>query len=369
MKGKDCTVIKVGLCNIADEQEDHIKNMLEDIISRYDAWEIERYSLDSLKTDIKEHSFDCQLLMIDLFEADDEIRDILENLDSENIRTDIIYLTESQNRVFECYRNRAYAYILKPMHDSDIRREIDRYFKEININQKYIRITFGGSAEYIPIDNIQYVESDHRKVYIYTTSKKYEYYSRLDDLEAELKQEYNGDLKNEHFIRCHQSYLVAVAYITKHNNESVTVAGKTIPVSRKYRQAVQSAMYQAEILNSRDKDGHIRIGMQNLVDIKGSIICVKGEYIGKVVRLVPEKTVIVGRSGETADVIVNLPQVSRKHCMITYHEKEDYYEVQDCSTNGTFVDGGEPLRRGDIYAVKPGTDIVFGDDRYRYKLG
>ena len=369
MKGKDCTVIKVGLCNIADEQEDHIKNMLEDIISRYDTWEMVRYSLDSLKAAIKDRSFDCRLLMIDLFEADDEIRDILENLDREDIHTDIIYLTEKQNRVLECYRNRAYAYILKPMHDSDMRREIDRYFKEININQKSIRITFGGKAEYIPIDNIQYVESDHRKVYIYTTNGRYEYYSRLDDLEVELKNEYRKDLRNEHFIRCHQSYLVAVAYITEHTNESVKVAGKNIPVSRKYRLAVQSALYQAEISKARDKNGHINPGMQSLVDLKGSIICVKGEYIGKVVRLVPEKTVIVGRSGETADVIVNLPQVSRKHCMITYHEKGDYYEVQDCSTNGTFVDGGEPLRRGDIYAVKPGTDIVFGDDRYRYRLG
>lgn len=360
-------MIKVGLCNIAGEQEDHIKSMLADIISRYDDWEIERYSLDSLKAAIKERSFDCRLLMIDLFEADDEIRDILENLDREDIRTDIIYITESQNRVLECYRNRAYAYILKPMHDSDIRREIDRYFKEININQKCIRITFGGKAEYIPVDNIQYVESEHRKVYIYTTTGRYEYYSRLDDLEEELRKEYRNDLRNEHFIRCHQSYLVALAYITEHNNESVVVAGKNIPVSRKYRQAVQSAMYQAELLKAGDITD--RMGMQNFTDIKGSIICVRGEYIGKVVRLVPEKTVMVGRSGETADVIVNLPQVSRKHCMITYHEKEDYYEVQDCSANGTFIDGGEPLKRGDIYAVKPGTDIVFGDDRYRYKLG
>ena len=78
---------------------------------------------------------------------------------------------------------------------------------------------------------------------------------------------------------------------------------------------------------------------------------------------------MVGRSGDTADVVVNLPQVSRQHCRITYHEKEDYYEVQDCSTNGTFLNGQELLRRGDVYAVKPGTSIVFGDDRYVYRLG
>lgn len=349
------------MCNIDREQSTHIERMLTDILNKYDRWSIVHYTTESLKKAIREHTFDCKLLMMDVFESENDEDDIPSQLEREGIDTDIIYITESKSRVMECYKNRGYSYILKPLHDSDIKREISRYFKERNIHQKCIRVTFNNIESYIPINSIKYIASVHRKVVIYTGDDTYEYYAKLDDLENELA--------GEHFVRCHQSYLVSLTHIDSYSNDIIRIGSQNITVSRKYKASFQSALFQAELSSESDTDNFVRSGAHKLSDTKGSLICVKGEQIGKIIRLVPENTVVVGRSAETADVVVNLPQVSRQHCRITYHEDKDYYEVQDCSMNGTFLNKNEMLRRGDVYAVKPGTNIVFGDDTHIYRLG
>ncbi len=352
-------VIKVGICNMSDKQADNMEKMLSDILSRYDQWEIVQFTVDRLRESILDGCFDCRVLLLDIFETD--AGDIRRLLDDRGINTDVIYITEKQDRVMESYKGRTCTYIMKPLHDSDMRREISRYFKEQNIQQRCLRITFAGVESYIPIDSIRYIESDHRKLYIHTDKEIYEYYSRLDDIEKELA--------GAHFVRCHQSYLIAIPYITDLKENAVYVDGERVSMSRRYRPLIQSVVYQAELADDCKTEIFVNAGTHRLNNAKGSLICVKGEYMGKIVRLVPEQEIVVGRSGETADVVVNLPQVSRVHCRITYHEDGDYYEVKDCSTNGTFLDDGELMRRGDTYAVKPGTNIVFGDDRYIYRLG
>ena len=85
-------------------------------------------------------------------------------------------------------------------------------------------ITIQGMQYTIPLKNILYFESNLRKVIIHTTAKHYEYYEKLDTLEQLLC--------TKGFIRCHQSYLVAVNHITSYSDTSLTFADMTIPISR-----------------------------------------------------------------------------------------------------------------------------------------
>ena len=354
-------MIRVGLCNTDMELSAEIEAMLSDILSSYDTFMVVSYDRESLIKDIRLKTFDCRLLFLDITNKDEGLADLEEYLAYGDCKTDVIYVTGDRKYVMGCYEGCGGLYVLKPMHSSDMKREISRYFKENNISPRCIRVTFGAKESYIPIDSIMYVESKHRKLFIYTKDMTYEYYCRLDDLEKELS--------GEPFIRCHQSYLVAIAYITNYENDDVYIDEKPIPVSRRYRHMVQSVIYQAELFGEASSHVFVKDNIHSISKAKGSLICIKGEYMGKVVRLVSEATVVVGRSADTADIVVNLPRVSRRHCLITYHEDGDYYEVQDCSTNGTFVDGEHCLRRGDVYGIKPGTSIVFGDDSLIFRFG
>ena len=66
-------MIKVGICNMDRQQAVHMENMLSDILSQYDRWEIEQYTKDTLIEAVKEKTFSCSLLVLDVFEPEKEV--------------------------------------------------------------------------------------------------------------------------------------------------------------------------------------------------------------------------------------------------------------------------------------------------------
>jgi hypothetical protein len=81
---------------------------------------------------------------------------------------------------------------------------------------------------------------------------------------------------------------------------------------------------------------------------------ISGKYQGGEFPMVPDKTVIVGRSSELDMVLVE-QMVSRKHARITY--ANDKIVIEDLgSTNGTFVNG-EKIKR---MQLKEGDRILIG---------
>jgi DNA-binding LytR/AlgR family response regulator len=86
----------------------------------------------------------------------------------------------------------------------------------------------------LSIKEILYCESLKRIVYFHTSENTYSMYAKLGDIEAALP---------EHFIRCHQSYLVnfhAVRTIEKSHIELVN--GKRAPVSQRKRKRVMEKL-------------------------------------------------------------------------------------------------------------------------------
>ena len=94
-----------------------------------------------------------------------------------------------------------------------------------------------------------------------------------------------------------------------------------------------------------------------------------GKSLGAIIRVKPEQCIRIGRDNTVADMIVNLPLVSRLHCEITYHADHREYEIIDYSSNGTFVNGDKRLLPKETYILKPGAEVCFGDRETIYKLG
>ena len=76
-----------------------------------------------------------------------------------------------------------------------------------------------------------------------------------------------------------------------------------------------------------------------------------------------------GGTEKVADIVVNQPKVSRLHCILVYHEKDNTYEIMDVSKNGTYISGKQRLVSDVSYCVKAGTRISFGDTDTVYCLG
>lgn len=88
---------------------------------------------------------------------------------------------------------------------------------------------------------------------------------------------------------------------------------------------------------------------------KGLLIGIRGEYAGAEVQMLNGEKIVIGRSREKANLILNNPKVSRKHCEVSYDAVEDKYVMVNCSLNGTFLSGGQLLEQGKRYHLPHGT--------------
>lgn len=377
-------MLKIGICDMDTVFVEKLLDMLKNILYRYTDWETQIFQDDEeVMAAISNHTFDCNLLFMDIYQKNQSNMSVAQMVEARHVDTDIIYVTTSTEHVFECYKQHTFAYLLKPLREKDIAQEVKRYISEIQMNPKCLNISSRGETIRIPIDTILYVESNYRKIIVHTKNQDYEYYEKLDVLEQVLAL--------DGFVRCHQSYLVAMDKISAYDGNVIQIGATAIPISRKYKTDIKLALASAEIAGTDDSvleshaktrksvvcaDGdngvsacYVTTGLFHNNDTKGALVCVKGAYLGKIVRFVPEQTIMIGRDGTSADMIVNLPLVSRKHCSIIYHEQDNTYEVRDCSANGTFVGNGERLQRGDTYLLKPGASLAFGDMSVIYRLG
>lgn len=101
----------------------------------------------------------------------------------------------------------------------------------------------------------------------------------------------------------------------------------------------------------------------------GAIVGIRGTNLGKILRIQPEVEILLGRNTETCDICFLSSKVSRMHCGIIYHLKENRYSVYDYSANGTYRDGGYPLKKGENHQLPPGTELWIGTKEEAIKLG
>lgn len=87
----------------------------------------------------------------------------------------------------------------------------------------------------------------------------------------------------------------------------------------------------------------------------GRLIGIRGEYAGAEIQIQSGETIYIGRSQEHCSLILNNSKVSRKHCSVTYDEKENGYRIVNYSLNGTYLSGGQLLKQDKIYHLPHGT--------------
>lgn len=366
-------MITIGICDDDQQFIDQLYDILYDIMIPISDWKARIYhSGAEVLAAISNEDFDCNLLFTDIFMEHGNGLDLAKYIFQKGIDTDVIFISNSKDYVFECYHYHCFAYLLKPLTTSDVGNEIRRYMEELATNVKCLNISIGGANHRIPINTIQYIESNRRKVTIHSKRKNYDYYEKLDVMENLLKQ--------DGFIRCHQSYLVRSDQIISFNaNNTLTLNGISvnIPVSRRYQAAIRGlfeqppqAIAKKETAAANEKtDCYLTSSLHRNQSETGAVICVDGAYVGAIIRIKPEQRIRIGRDGSVSDLIVNLPLVSRMHCEVIYHAKQREYEITDFSSNGTFINGDKRLVPNETYLLKPGTELCFGDKETIYKLG
>ncbi|MDY3000180.1 LytTR family DNA-binding domain-containing protein [Romboutsia timonensis] len=219
-------MINIGICDDELLYRIKIKDILKELLRLYAInYNIYEFSsgeelLNNYPKDLDILIMDIQMKIVNGMDTAKKIREFDQNLE-------IIFMTSFSEFMQEGYEVKAYRYILKPINERKISKNILPCIDEVMKKKKnYLSINVKNYIDRIKIDSIVYIETARPNILIYTHDNMYTTKMTISKIEKILS-EYG-------FFRCHNSYIVNLKLIESMNGNTVVVKGKNIPIS-KYR--------------------------------------------------------------------------------------------------------------------------------------
>lgn len=222
-------MIHIGICDDDKSMQEQIYDIVQHELFKYDDAEYTYFSSGKDVIDaIERDRFFCDLLLLDIHMPKTDGLSTAKYIRECQVDVDIIFVTISQEHVFDGYTFQAFSYLLKPLDKGRLSEEINRYMIQKSKHTECLHITINGRKEQVFLDRVQYFSGEGRKVLIHQRGKEtISFYGKIGDVEAVIK--------GCHFIRCHQSYLLNQRFIKNYSKTEIELTdGQVIPVSRKY---------------------------------------------------------------------------------------------------------------------------------------
>lgn len=147
-------------------------------------------------------------------------------------------LTEAIEMAQYGYRFHVFDFIPKPLSVRIMESVINRFIKEkLQETTGFLAVSIQGCQQRIRLGRVLFFESRARKIAAVMLEDTMEFYQKMDELW--------GQIKEQGFLRCHQSYIVNRSYITGMvSGELQIVNKKLLPVSRRYAQQVREVVLE-----------------------------------------------------------------------------------------------------------------------------
>lgn len=142
-----------------------------------------------------------------------------------------IYLTAYYNAdiIDKAIATSPYSYLTKPFKNVDLITSVEIALKQTALQHKYKPSVLVKDQDYyveLPIDEINYIESDGNYLLFYTNKKTYK-------LRATIKQIIET-LPASTFVQVHRAYVVNKTKIEKFTTKCFVINGMEIPFSKNY---------------------------------------------------------------------------------------------------------------------------------------
>lgn len=152
--------------------------------------------------------------------------DTAEKLRLQGDRSRIIFLTSHKKYVFSAFDVSASHYLLKPLDTQKLEKVLLKIVGTLSAEAECCyTIKSGAQVHRVPFAQIQYAEIFGRNILLHTKQEVFTFNGRLEELEQAFPSR---------FFRCHKSYLVNLALVTKYSKETAVLqSGKTVPIARR----------------------------------------------------------------------------------------------------------------------------------------
>ena len=181
----------------------------------------------------KEENYRLVFLDIDMPEING--LEVGKKLKEFNPQTDIIYLSQREDLVFDTLVLHPFGFIRKSKIIQDFANVLELFVNTaLNTNSENKKITFSTKTETMSadIDNVMYIEGNRNyQTFYLKDGSTFDARVLMGDLEEKLK--------DQGFIRIHKGYLVNYLYIRQIGNNEVNLTNnKSLPMSNKRKEEI-----------------------------------------------------------------------------------------------------------------------------------
>ena len=140
----------------------------------------------------------------------------------------LCFITSMAQYAIRGYEVNAFDFILKPVGYTEFSMKLDRILRFLNKRvEATILISSRNEVNNVAVRDLAYVEVYNHMLIYHTRSEQYEAYGKLSELES--------DERFKRFIRITPSHLVNCDQVSSITEDSITVSGAQLPVSRRRR--------------------------------------------------------------------------------------------------------------------------------------
>ena len=188
--------------------------------------DIDIYNDDFQTIDIENYDF----LFIDIILAQDDGISLAKKVN--NKTTKIIFISNNEALVYDCFDIHLYFFIRKAFYEDDFKRLLTKIEKdEAESNKQYL--VDEKNNQYIRYVDICYIQSHRNICTFFTIDHEYQQYITLKRCAETL-------CKNIAFYKINSYTIINFKYVTKINSQSVTLSNKqTFNVSRQSKDIVE----------------------------------------------------------------------------------------------------------------------------------
>lgn len=224
----------IGVCD--DMQNTHI--MIEEVLKEYQKQFdiicniVHYYSGDELL----ETAAELDMLFLDIEMPKMDGIEVAEQLNLKGIEYKIIMLTGKSERFKEAFKIGAFRFVTKPIDAEELYEAIDDVRKCMP-GEETVCVLCDGKPYKICQKDIIYIEGNKSVTNIYTKNRQYHSYLPLREWEKQLEEKV--------FFRCHKSYIVNLGAIEDiKENKAILVTKEYVTVAKRRKEEMRRAFME-----------------------------------------------------------------------------------------------------------------------------